>query len=122
VILRKAYGLGIQAMCGGSSLVPFSTVAWPTAEFAGMNLEGAVKLGYRNDLAAIEDPEERLNKYNEMVAASYERAKAANSAPFFGVDDVIDPADTRFWISRGLKSIPPVAPRTGKKRPYIDTW
>lgn len=122
VILRKAYGLGVQAMCGGSSLVPFFTTAWPTAEFAGMNLEGAVKLGYRNDLAAIEDPEERLQKYNEMVAASYERAKAANSASFFGVDDVIDPADTRDWIVRGLKSLPPVAPRTGKKRPYIDTW
>lgn len=122
VILRKAYGLGVQAMCGGSSLVPFFTTAWPTAEFAGMNLEGAVKLGYRNDLAAIEDPEERLQKYNEMVAASYERAKAANSASFFGVDDIIDPADTRDWIVRGLKSLPPVAPRTGKKRPYIDTW
>jgi acetyl-CoA carboxylase carboxyltransferase component/biotin carboxyl carrier protein len=122
VILRKAYGLGVQAMCGGSSLVPFSTIAWPTAEFAGMNLEGAVKLGYRNDLAAIEDPEERLNRYNEMVAASYERAKAANSASFFGVDDVVDPADTRSWIARGLRSLPPVVPRTGKKRPYIDTW
>jgi acetyl/propionyl-CoA carboxylase alpha subunit len=122
VILRKAYGLGVQAMCGGSSLVPFSTIAWPTAEFAGMNLEGAVKLGYRNDLAAIEDPDERLKKYNEMVAASYERAKAANSASFFGVDDVIDPADTRSWIARGLKSLPPVDPRSGKKRPYVDTW
>jgi acetyl-CoA carboxylase carboxyltransferase component len=97
-------------------------VAWPTAEFAGMNIEGAVKLGFRNDLAAIEDPEERLAKYNEMVAAAYERAKAVNSAPFFGVDDIIDPADSRSWIATGLNSVPPVEPRKGKKRPYIDTW
>jgi acetyl/propionyl-CoA carboxylase alpha subunit len=122
VIVRKAYGLGVQAMCGASSLVPFFTVAWPTAEFAGMNIEGSVKLGYRDDLAAIEDPQERLEKYESMVAAGYERAKAANSAVYFGIDDVIDPADSRSWIARGLASLPPVPPRTGKKRPYIDTW
>ncbi len=59
VVVRKAYGLGVQAMCGASSRVGFFTIAWPTAEFAGMNIEGAVKLGYRKELAAIEDPEER---------------------------------------------------------------
>lgn len=122
VILRKAYGLGVQAMCGGSSLVPFFTVCWPTAEFAGMNIEGSVKLGYRNDLAEIEDPAERLKRYNDMVERSYERAKAVNSASFFGVEDVIDPADSRDWIVRGLKSLPPPEPRKGKKRPNIDTW
>jgi len=122
VIVRKAYGLGVQAMCGASSLVPLFTVAWPTAEFAGMNIEGAVKLGYRDVLAAIEDPEERKTEYDNRVAASYERARAVNSAVFFGIDDVIDPADTRAWIVRGLKSLPPKLPRAGKKRPYIDTW
>ena len=103
-------------------MVPFFTVAWPTAEFAGMNIEGSVKLGFRNDLADIEDPEERIARYNKMVDAGYERAKAVNSAPFFGVDDIIDPADTRAWLSRGLKSLPPTPPRTEKKRPNIDTW
>ncbi len=122
VIVRKSYGLGVQAMCGASSMVPFFTVAWPTAEFAGMNLEGSVKLGYRDDLTAIKDPEERLKKYESMVEAAYERARAVNSAVFFGIDDVIDPADTRAWIVRGLKSLPPKSPRTEKKRPYIDTW
>jgi len=122
VVVRKAYGLGVQAMCGASSMVPFFTVAWPTGEFAGMNIEGMVKLGYRDDLAAIEDPEERLKKYESMVEASYERARAVNCAVFFGIDDVIDPADTRAWIVRGLKSLPPKSPRTEKKRPYIDTW
>ncbi|MEE8422603.1 MAG: carboxyl transferase domain-containing protein [Dehalococcoidia bacterium] len=122
VIVRKAYGLGVQAMCGASSMVPFFSVAWPTAEFAGMNIEGSVKLGYRDDLAAIEDPEERLEKYESMVAASYERAKAINAAVYFGIDDVIDPADSRSWIVAGLRSLPATAPRSGKKRPYIDTW
>ena len=122
LIVRKAYGLGVQAMCGASSLVPFFTAAWPTAEFAGMNIEGSVKLGYRDELAAIEEPEERLRKYESMVAAGYERAKAVNSAVFFGIDDVIDPADSRDWIVAGLRSLPPTPPRTSKKRPYIDTW
>ncbi|HJM89434.1 MAG TPA: carboxyl transferase domain-containing protein [Dehalococcoidia bacterium] len=122
VVVRKAYGLGVQAMCGASSLVPFFTVAWPTAEFAGMNIEGSVKLGYRDDLAAIEDPQERLEKYESMVAAGYERAKAANAAVYFGIDDVIDPADSRDWIVTGLRSLPPTPRRTEKKRPYIDTW
>jgi len=122
VILRKAYGLGVQAMCGGGSMIPFFTVAWPTAEFAGMNIEGAVKLGYRNELAAIEDPEERIKRYESMVAEGYERARAVNAGSTSGIDDVIDPADSRKWIVSGLRSLPPTPPRTGKKRPYIDTW
>ena len=122
IIIRKAYGLGVQAMCGGSSLVPFFCVAWPTAEFAGMNIEGSVKLGYRNELMELKTAEERIKRFDEMVASSYERAKAVNSASFFGVDDVIDPAATRSWIVRGMTSLPPVVPRESKKRPFVDTW
>ena len=122
VVVRKAYGLGVQAMCGASSLVGFFTVGWPTAEFAGMNIEGAVKLGYRKELAAIEDPEERRLEFERRVEASYERAKAVNAAAGGGLDDVIDPAETRSWITESMKRLPPTPPRTGKKRPYIDTW
>lgn len=122
IILRKAYGLGVQAMCGGSSRVPFFVVAWPTAEFAGMNIEGSVKLGYRNELAAMEDPEARLARYQEMVGRAYESARAVNAASWYGVDDVIDPADTRRWIAEGLRALPETPPRSGKRRPCIDTW
>jgi acetyl-CoA carboxylase carboxyltransferase component len=122
VIIRKAYGLGVMAMCGAGSMVPFFSVCWPTAEFAGMNIEGSVKLAFRKDLEAIEDPQERLDKYNEMVETAYERAKAVNAAQWFGVDDVIDPAKTRSWIATGLNSLPDVPKRETKKRPYIDTW
>jgi acetyl/propionyl-CoA carboxylase alpha subunit len=122
VVVRKAYGLGVQAMCGGSSFVGFLTVAWPTAEFAGMNIEGAVKLGYRKELAAIADPQERLAEYERRVARAYDRAKAANASAGYGIDDVIDPADTRAWLVMGLRSRPPVPPRGDKKYPYIDTW
>ena len=122
VVVRKAYGLGVQAMCGASALVGFFTVAWPTAEFAGMNIEGSVKLGYRKELAAMEDPEERRVEYERRVAASYESAKAINAGVGGGLDDVIDPADTRSWIASSLKRLPPAAPRTEKKYPYIDTW
>ncbi len=122
LIIRKAYGLGVQAMCGGSSMVPVFTAAWPTAEFAGMNIEGAVKLGYRNDLAALETAEERKALFDKMTTLAYERARAVNGAQFFGVDDVIDPAESREWIVAGVRSLPQVEPRTTKRRPYIDTW
>ena len=122
VVVRKAYGLGVQAMCGASALVGFFTVAWPTAEFAGMNIEGSVKLGYRKELAAIEDPEERRLEFERRVERAYEGAKAINAGVGGGLDDVIDPADTRSWIASSLRRLPPTAPRTEKKYPYIDTW
>jgi acetyl/propionyl-CoA carboxylase alpha subunit len=122
VIVRKAYGLGAQAMCGAGTLVGFFCVAWPTAEFAGMNIEGAVKLGYRKELQAIEDPEARLEDFKRRTARAYDAAKAVNAAAGGGLDDVIDPAATRDWIAQGLKRVPPPAPRTTKKYPCIDPW
>ena len=122
VVLRKSYGLGAQAMAAGSFHAPFFAVSWPTGEFGGMGLEGAVKLGYRKELAALEDPAERMALYEEMVAAMYEQGKALNTATVFEIDDVIDPADTRRWIVEGLRACPPPEPRTAKKRPCIDTW
>jgi acetyl-CoA carboxylase carboxyltransferase component len=123
VVVRKAYGMGVRAMCGGSSLEPFFTVAWPTAEFADMTIDGRVRLTFRDELEAIEDPEERQAVYERRVAEFVDRARAVNSGGTnFGIDDVIDPADTREWIAHGLRSLPPVASRSEKKRPNVDTW
>ena len=122
VILRKGYGLGAQAMAGGSFMAPLFTVTWPTGEFGGMGLEGAVKLGFRKELEAVEDLDERNQLYLEMVAASYERGKATNMASHLEIDDAIDPVDTRRWIMSALKSAPTPQPRTAKKRNHIDTW
>ena len=122
VVVRKGYGLGVQAMCGGSGLHGMMSVAWPTAEFAAMNIEGNVKLGYRNDLAAIEDPAERLRVYQAKVDEQYEQARAVNAAVGGGLDDVIDPAETRRWIVNSMKRLPPKPVREGKKYPYVDTW
>ncbi len=121
-VVRKAYGLGVQAMCGASSFMGFFSVAWPTAEFAGMAIEGMVKLGFRKELAAIEDPKERLAEYQRRVDYAYERAKAVNASAGYGIDDVIDPADTRSWLVMGLNSVPPTPERTEKKYPFISTW
>ena len=118
IMVRKAYGLGVQAMVGGASYIPLLTVAWPTAEFAGMNIDGAVKLSARRELAAIEDAEERKAAYDRRVADGYENARAINS----GARYVIDPAETRAFIVRGMNSLPPTPLRTKKKRPYVDTW
>ena len=122
VVLRKAYGLGAQGMAGGGFHAPFFAISWPTGEFGGMGLEGAIKLGYRNELAAIADPEERRRTYEKMVAGMYEKGKALSAATLFDLDDVIDPAETRKWLMAGLRSAPPVAPRSGKKHAWIDTW
>jgi acetyl/propionyl-CoA carboxylase alpha subunit/acetyl-CoA carboxylase carboxyltransferase component len=122
IVLRKSYGLGAQAMAGGSHKAPIFTVSWPTGEFGGMGLEGAVKLGFRKELAAIEDPAERKKAFDHMVARAYQHGEALNTATHFEIDDVIDPAESRRWIASALRAAPPAAPRRGKKRPCVDTW
>jgi acetyl-CoA carboxylase carboxyltransferase component len=100
IILRKGYGLGAMAMAGGSFRAPQFTVAWPTGEIGGMGLEGAVRLGFSKELAAVADPVERQQLFDKLVAAAYEHGKALRSATTFELDDVIDPADSRAWITR----------------------
>jgi acetyl-CoA carboxylase carboxyltransferase component len=87
-----------------------------------MGLEGAVKLGYRKELAAIEDAAARQKLFEEMVARMYEHGKAVSYATYFELDDVIDPADSRRWIMTALRSVPPPPKRRRKKRPQVDTW
>ena len=120
IVLRKSYGLGAQAMMGGSTKAPLACVAWPTGEFGGMGLEGAVRLGYRRELEAIADPDERERTYESMVARMYEHGKAVSVAGHFEIDDVIDPAETRRWINAILDSAPPVDRR--ERRRVVDTW
>ncbi|WP_280452518.1 acetyl-CoA carboxylase family protein [Nocardia cyriacigeorgica] len=99
IILRKGYGLGAQAMAAGSFRAPRFVVAWPTGEIGGMGLEGAVRLGFAKELAAIEDPEQRRETFDNLVELAYANGKALNAATLLELDDVIDPADTRRWIS-----------------------
>jgi len=122
IVLRKGYGLGAQAMAGGSFKAPVFTVSWPTGEFGGMGLEGAVKLGFRKELEALEDPDERMATYEKMVARMYEVGKAVNIASHFEIDDVIDPMQSRSWIMSALRSLPARAEVPGGKRPCVDTW
>jgi acetyl-CoA carboxylase carboxyltransferase component len=122
IVLRKGYGLGAQAMAGGSFRSPIFTVAWPSGELGGMGLEGAVRLGFRRELEAVEDPDEREALFQGMVERAYQHGKAINVATAFEIDDVIDPADSRRRIVEALRSAPPPPERTGKKRNCIDTW
>ena len=118
VILRKCYGLGGQAMCGGSLKAAAFAVAWPTGELGGMGLEGAVRLGYRKELDAADDP---AALFDELLAAEYEKGKAVSTAQVFEIDDVIDPADTRRWIAASFPQAP-VGVQAGNTRPFVDTW
>ncbi len=120
VVLRKAYGLGAQAMAAGSLKVPQFAISWPTGEFGPMGLEGAIKLGFRKELEAVQDEQERRQRFEQMVAMAYEHGKALNVASVFEIDDVIDPADTRRWITTALA--PAASREPGKKRAFIDTW
>lgn len=118
VILRKAYGLGAQAMAAGSLHEPLLTVGWPTAELGPMGLEGAVRLGLRRELEAIEDEDERESRVQDLTEQAHENAKALNAATLFELDDVIDPAETRGLIARTLAA-------AGSPRPsgrFVDTW
>ena len=123
VITRKAYGLGAQAMAGGSFRRPLFTVAWPTGELGGMGLEGAVRLGFRRELDLIDDPDERAAAFDAMVARAYEHGKALHVAEHFEIDDVIDPALTRRRIVHAFEAA--TAGRRGPaggRRPFVDTW
>ena len=122
VILRKSYGLAAQAMMTGSSRAPLWALSWPTAELGGMNLEAAVRLGQRAELAAIEDIGERAARYEALVAEAYRRGRGVNAASVHENDGVIDPAETRRWIVRGLMACENPEPIRRGRRPNIDTW
>lgn len=118
VILRKGYGLGAMAMAGGGFDRPHFCCAWPTGEVGAMGLEGAVRLGHRDHLAAIADPAERAAEYTRLVDELYERGKALNAASLLEFDAVIDPADTRAAITRAMATAGPCTP--GPR--YVDAW
>jgi methylmalonyl-CoA carboxyltransferase 12S subunit len=120
VILRRGYGLGAQAMVGGSLHEPLLTVAWPSAHLGPMGLEGAVRLALRKELEAIADERERERRVRDLTAAAEENAKALNAAALFEIDDVVDPAETRGLIARTLAAAGAGEGRTG--RGFVDTW
>ncbi len=122
VVLRKGYGLGAQAMAAGSFHSPLFTIAWPSAEFGAMGLEGAVRLGFSKELAALEDPAQRQKLFDKLVAKAYQAGKGINMASYLEIDAVIDPVETRSWLVRGLNAAPRPAKRDGKKRSFVDTW
>ncbi|WP_308282739.1 carboxyl transferase domain-containing protein [Pseudonocardia nigra] len=122
VVLRKGYGLGAMAMAGGGFGEPGVTVSWPTGEFGGMGLEGAVRLGFRKELEAIADPQARERRYDELLEQMYERGSALNTAMALEVDDVIDPADTRDVLLASLPSVPREGWTNPRLRPTLDAW
>jgi acetyl-CoA carboxylase carboxyltransferase component len=123
IVLRKGYGLGAQAMAGGGFKAPLFTVGWPTSEFGAMGLEGAVRLGMRRELDAIDDPAVRDRAFEAAVTAAYERGEGLNMAAYGEIDDVIDPADSRRWIATLFSDdAAQWWQRPGKKRPHVDAW
>lgn len=118
VVLRKAYGLGAMGMAAGGLHAPLFTVAWPTGEFGAMGLEGAVRLGFRKELEGAAEGADRDALFQTLVAQQYTNGEAMNMAATLEIDAVIDPADTRSWLVRGLDSAHTVVP-SGR---FVDTW
>jgi len=121
VVLRRGYGLGAMAMARGGFHESVFTAAWPTGEFGAMGIEGAIKAGFKRELAAVEDAEQREKLYEQLVGELYKRGKAVNIASYLEIDSVIDPADTRRWIMQGMKSVPP-AKSTQSCHSFVDPW
>jgi acetyl-CoA carboxylase carboxyltransferase component len=119
VVLRKGYGLGAMAMTAGGFHAPAFTVAWPTGEFGAMGLEGSVKLGYRKELEAQPEGAQREALYEQLVARQYDNGSALNMATTLEIDAVIDPAQTREWLLRGLQS---ARQRPAEGDRFIDSW
>jgi acetyl-CoA carboxylase carboxyltransferase component len=116
VVVRKGYGLGAQAMAVGGFDAPVFTIAWPSAEFGAMGLEGAVRLGFRKELEAAAEGPEREALYRKLVAEQYRKGSAINMAQTLEIDAVIDPADTRAWLLRGLQAVA-AGPRARRPSP-----
>nr|MCU0258864.1 biotin carboxylase [Solirubrobacteraceae bacterium] len=121
VVLRRGYGLGAQAMMGGSTHEPLLTVAWPGAHLGPMGLEGAVRLALRKELEAIPDEAERERRVRELTAAAEENARAMNAAALFEIDDVIDPAETRSRLAATLAAAA-AAPASDRAHRFVDPW
>lgn len=122
IVVRRGYGLGAQAMAGGSFHAPVFTIAWPSGEFGAMGLEGAVRIGFERELAAVADWQERQELFEKLVRQAYEQGSAINVAVHLEIDDVIDPVDSRAWVLRGLDARPPQSRVSGRRRPMIDSW
>ena len=121
VVLRRGYGLGAMAMARGGFHESIFTAAWPTGEFGAMGIEGAIKAGFKKELAAVEDEREREKLYEQLVGELYKRGKAINIASYLEIDAVIDPADTRKWLMQGMQSVP--AEKFAERcRSFIDPW
>ena len=119
VVLRKGYGLGAQAMTAGGFDAPVFNIAWPTGEFGAMGLEGAVRLGFRKELEAVPEGAERDALFQQLVARQYANGEAMSMAQTLEIDAVIDPADTRAWLARGLAS---ATAAVGAAQPFVDAW
>jgi len=122
IILRKGYGLGAMAMTGGSFQTPVFIAAWPTGEFGGMGLEGAVKLGFKKELEAEQDETARKALFKKLVATMYEIGKATEAAAHLEIDAVIDPADTREVVLKAINSACRRKKGKAQKRNFVDTW
>lgn len=121
VFLRRGYGLGAMAMAAGSFHAPVCSLAWPSGEFGAMGLEGAVKLGFKKELAAVAEGADRDKLFAELLKKMQEQGRAEEAAAFLEIDAVIDPAATRARLIKAFATASSDALNSGQKRNFVDT-
>lgn len=103
VVVRKAYGFAYLVLANQSHY----SIAWPTAEICAMSIEGAVDVAYSKELEGIENKEE---KRMELIEKFRSQTGAIRGAEGFGLDDVVNPLDTRYLIAKTLERLPETMP------------
>ncbi len=107
IVLRKGYGLGYFAMAGGRAFAADASLAWPTAQICAMSVEGSVDVAFRKEYEAAPDPQARRQ---EMIDEIRGRIGSMRAAEGFGVDEIIDPRDTRRILIETLAQCAPRRP------------
>lgn len=108
VIVGNSYGAGNYAMCG-KAYDPRLIVAWPTAQIAVMGGEQAAKTLLQIQVSALKAKGQEITPENEKkLLDTIMKRYAKQLSPYYAasrlwVDEIIDPLDTRKWISMGIE-------------------
>lgn len=115
VVLRKGYGAGYIAMAGGRSFAADPALAWPTAEISATSIDGALDIAYRREIANADDPEAHRR---DLYASFAKHISPLTAAQGFGVDDVVEPAETRSRLLAALARQPRRWPARGPEKAH----
>jgi acetyl-CoA carboxylase carboxyltransferase component len=102
VIVRKCYGMAGGAVIDRRGLN--FKIAWPSAQWGSLPIEGGVRAAYRREIESAPDPQAREREIEEELR---ELASPFRTAEAFAVEDVIDPRETRPYLCQFIEALQP---------------